>query len=59
MDKRLNPKQAQRIKNIKVLQKEEEGFELVRKRKRQRRKGTVLFHIGKDGNIEVENREFI
>jgi len=55
MDKRLNPKRIYR----KPRDKTKEGIELIEHRKRTKRKGQVIFHIDRDGNVPtVENREF-
>lgn len=55
MDKRLNPKRIYR----KPRDKTKEGIELIEHRKRTKRKGQVIFHIDRDGNVPtVESREF-
>lgn len=56
MDKRLNPRNVYK-KEIK--DKTIEGVELVKRRKRDKTKGSVTFHINRDGVVaDIENREF-
>jgi hypothetical protein len=55
-DKRLNRRNVYKRR----IDKTKEGIELLEHRKRSRRKGSVTFHIGKDGIVsDIENKEFI